>query len=384
MPDYRLISGDSHINEPPDLWTSRLPKKFKDRAPRMQRFEEGDAWIIEGAIGPINFGLNACGGLPPEKQSPWAKFEDIRRGGWDPKERLKEQDMDGVDAEVLYSTPRPLNTIYWNNKDPEWHLACIQAYNNWLSEYCSYAPDRLSGVAVMPTIGADAAVKELQRTMKLPGMGSVVLGRWPNGSDNISDEDDKFFAAAQDAGVAVNIHVGFATEAPRAHSGSKINSVIVGGIRIMDVPVRIQELVYSLALDRFPNLIVPLVEVDCGWVPYIKEQLNDRFNRQNPRTRPQTKLLPSEYMERNFIYVYITDHFGVAQRHWIGTERIMWSSDYPHTGADWPHSWKTIQKDFAGVPADEKQAILADNAARVYHLPPAKATKRAVAKAGVR
>src|SRR5438046_10688620 len=84
---YRLISADSHVNEPPDLWTSRVPAKFRDRAPRIERFDDGDAWVLEGVQDPINFGMNACAGLPPTEMRGWCRFEDIRRGGSDPAGR---------------------------------------------------------------------------------------------------------------------------------------------------------------------------------------------------------------------------------------------------------------------------------------------------------
>ena len=63
--DYRLISADSHVNEPPGLWTDRVPASMRDRAPRIEHFDEGDAWVIEGVSDPINFGMNACAGLEP-------------------------------------------------------------------------------------------------------------------------------------------------------------------------------------------------------------------------------------------------------------------------------------------------------------------------------
>ncbi len=368
MPDYKLISADSHINEPPDLWTTRLPAKFQDRAPRMVDMERGSAWIMEGAVDPINFGLNVCGGTPPELQSPWIKWADVRKGGYVPAERLKEQDQDGVSAEVLYPTPRVSNTVFWHTEDPEFHLACIRAYNDWLSEYCSQAPDRLLGVALMPNIGIVAAVEEFRRVAKLPGIRSIQLGRYPSGGFGISEEDDPLWAEAEAAGTPVSIHVSFALDAPGAHSRTQANTVIVGGLRFFDAPVRAQEFIYSLALDRFPKLMIPLVEVDCGWVPYVKEQLNDRFSRQNPKTRPQTKLRPSEYFERNFYYAYITDAFGVHSRHFIGVDQIMWSSDFPHTGTDFPNSWKTIEQHYVGVPEDEKYKMLAGNASRIYGL----------------
>ena len=116
--DYKLISADSHINEPPDLWRDRVPAKFRDRAPRIEHFEQGDAWVMEGALDAINFGANCYAGLPAEQRSPWIPWEDVRAGGYDPAARIAEQDEDGVDAEILYPTPRVGNQVFWHVQRP--------------------------------------------------------------------------------------------------------------------------------------------------------------------------------------------------------------------------------------------------------------------------
>ena len=126
---YRLISADSHVNEPPDLWVGRVPASMRDRAPRIERFEDGDAWVLEGVADPINFGMNACAGLEPESMRRWVRFEDLRRGGYDPAARVTEMDRDGVDAEMLYPTPR-LSQAIVANPDPEYRAAMMRAYND--------------------------------------------------------------------------------------------------------------------------------------------------------------------------------------------------------------------------------------------------------------
>ena len=150
--EYRLISADSHVNEPPDLWTDRVPAAMRDRAPRIEHFDEGDAWVIEGVSDPINFGMNACAGLEPEDMKGWVRFDDIRRGGYDPAARLVEMDRDGVDAEVLYPTPR-LSQAIVANPDAEYHDTMLRAYNDWISEYVEYAPERFGGLAILPSSG---------------------------------------------------------------------------------------------------------------------------------------------------------------------------------------------------------------------------------------
>lgn len=359
MRDYKLISADSHVNEPPDLWTSRLPEQYRDRAPRIERFEQGDAWVMESALDPMNFGGNCSAGIPIAQRSGWCKWEDVRAGGYNPAARLLEQDLDGVDAEVLYPTPRVSNTMFWHTEDPDFHLACIQAYNDWLAEYASHDPERLWGIALMPNVGVDHAINELKRVTAEPGIRGVQLGKYPSGGLDLTDDDDRFFAAAAAAGIPVSIHVAFATGPQGDISRGKLR----GDMRFFDAPVRVAQLIGSGMFDRYPDLQIVLGEVDCGWVPYVKEQMDDRHSRALSHPMKQK---PSFYWENNFSYVFITDTYGIRNRHAVGVERMLWSSDYPHGGSDWPKSRESIAEHFAGVADDEKHTITAANALRIY------------------
>jgi uncharacterized protein len=357
---YRLISADSHVNEPPDLWTARVPTALRERAPRVERFAEGDAWVIEGVTDPINFGMNACAGLPAEEMKGWVRFEDIRRGGYDPAARLVEMDDDRVDAEVLYPTPRLSQGIV-ANPDPEYHLAMVRAYNDWLSEFVAHAPARFAGVALLPNCGAEAAVAEIERVAGRPGMGGALIGCWPNGTLALQPEDDKVWARVADAGWPLSIHVSLTASMPAAHKAK-----LPGYGRFFDAPNRMIELIFDGVFDRFPDLEVVLAEVDCGWVPYVKEQIDNNYHRLDAVSRFGLQAPPSEYIDRHFHYGFMTDTFGIDNRHRIGVERMLWSSDYPHISADWPMSWRTIQAAFSGVPSAERDLILAGNAARLY------------------
>ncbi len=357
----RLVNADGHILEPPDLWTSRLPKKFQDIAPRQKRFEQGDAWVLDGVKDPITFGLNASAGKPPEQQKVWMRWEDLPPGAYDPKARLVEQDRDLVDAEVLYPTPR-LSHSYLTHANDAFHAACIQAYNDWLAEYCAASPGRLCGLAQLPLRGPKGAVAEMDRMMARPGIYGVNISGWPNGSDEITDADDAFFEAAAARNVPISIHVMFATS-PTVH-----RTKLPGDVRFYDVPTRMIQLIFSGVLDRYPNLKIVFAETDCGWIPYLKEQLDDRFNRLRLSGTFKLEMMPSEYMNRHFYHVYITDSFGVKNRHAVGVDNMMWSNDYPHVGADFPNSWRTIAASFAGVAIEERDKILAGNAASVYGL----------------
>jgi predicted TIM-barrel fold metal-dependent hydrolase len=328
----------------------------------MIRMEEGDAWIVEGALDPINFGMNQCGGLGPEARKLWVNWEDVRRSAYDPAARIEELDQDRVLLEILYPTPRISLALWWNAIDPEFHIACIRAYNDWLSEFCAHDTSRLRGIAMMPNVGADAAVEELQRATQLPGIVGAGLGRYPNGGLAPTPEDDRFWAAAQEARMPVNTHVTFATEPPGEHHRLRVS----GEFRFLDAPQRAIQVIRAGIFDRYPDLDLVFAEVDCGWVPYVIERLDIMFDR-NPARKTHAHT-PKHYFDRNVFWVYITDHFGVASRHQVGVSQMMWSSDFPHAATDWPHSWDTINAAFEGADEGEKHAILAGNASRVYHL----------------
>ena len=103
-----LVSADSHVTEDADLWYNALPATMRDRAPRFRRRTADE---------------NA----------------HFHAGGWDPIERVKEMEQDGVSAEVLFpGTGASIFTI----EDVELQEACVKVYNDWLSDFCSVARAR--------------------------------------------------------------------------------------------------------------------------------------------------------------------------------------------------------------------------------------------------
>lgn len=360
---YRRVSADQHVNEPPDLWKTRVSKKYVDRVPYQRSFDEGDAWIIEGVADPINFGLNSCAGMDRSMVKSWIRWADIRPGGYDPAARLAEMDVDGCDAALNYPTPR-LSSGMAAQPDAAFSIELIRAYNDWLAEYCAYAPDRLFGLALLPNRGVKEAIAEYERAMALPGIAGVCIQAFPHGGTTIAPEDDALWAVIADSGCALSVHAGLSDTLPVAHS-----TVLPGDVRIAGAMNVMSQMLWTGALDRFPDLRVVLAEVDCGWVPFFKEQVDNRFHRMATTTALSLTRSPSEYFDDHFAYSYISDAFGIANRYAVGVENILWSDDYPHMGANWPHSERLIAAEFSGVPKAERELILAGNATRLYHLP---------------
>lgn len=360
---YRLISADGHFNEPSTVWTDRVPARYRDRAPRIERFEQGDAWVLEGVDSPMPFGWGACAGRPPEQLGRWARMDEINPGSYDPKARLEEMDADRVDAEVLYPSGGPVRAIAAST-DVDYHHAMVRAYNDWLVEFCSHDPSRLGGAALVPNRGVEQAVAEVERLADTPGVVAYLLRAYPHGTTEMAAEDDPLWAAIQATGRPVAIHVSLSDAMPVAMKAR----TLPGTVHFYDAPQRMLEFIFLGVLDRFPDLHVTLAEVDMGWMPYFAQQADDNFLRHARAELRDTRLrgLPSEYMKAYFSASFITDPYAIENRQRIGVDRMMWSNDYPHITSDWPNSWKTINATFATVDDDDRDALLAGNAARIF------------------
>lgn len=227
--------------------------------------------------------------------------------------------------------------------------------------YVAAAPDRFGGLCLLPNRGAQHAVAEIERVWGRPGIRGALIGCYPNGTLEPDDADDPVWARLVEARAPLHIHVSLSQTMPAAH-----RVPLPGYGRFFDAPNRIVQLIFAGVFDRFPALDLVVAEVDCGWVPYFKEQIDNNYSRLAPLNDFRIADVPSAYVERHVHFTYMTDGFGIANRDAIGVERVLWSSDYPHISSDWPHSRAIVAATFADVPEAERDAILAGNAERLY------------------
>ena len=203
-----MISADSHLEVSPEDWRHRVPPELQERAPRRVVMQGGgDAILVEGS--PLLIaGTNLCG-IPYEQYRPSGVRYQDSVGAGPPEQRLLEQDRDGVSAEVLFPGLGASLTSWRRIANPDVYLAMIRAYNDWLAlDYCSVAPNRLVGVALIPETGIADAIDELRRVARM-GLRAVVLNAFPGGKSYPSNEDDGFYRQALDLGTAITIHVNF-------------------------------------------------------------------------------------------------------------------------------------------------------------------------------
>lgn len=369
MSRYRIISADAHVVEAPDLWERYLPAQFQDRAPKLVKDEEGgDAWSFNGGP-PEPIGLVTKAGIELEKLR-WtgARYDSVHPGCFSGKGRLDAMDADGVDAEVIYP---PQRTTLWfmMNPDRDFHRAGIEAYNRWvLEDWQGADPARLIPQAQIPNLGIDEAV-ECARRAKAEGFRGVVISVWPSGGDTITDADDPFWAVCQELGLPVSIHERISPGTPQPGPRTRTPKLISGmGAAGLSMGQHISSIVFSEVFDRYPELQMVSVETGAGWVPFLMEQMDDRYWRNRTWAGSHLENPPSHYIRNNWYFTFITDLSGIQQRGQVGVDRLMWSTDFPHHGNDWPRSRWTIEQQFAGVPEDEKQKMICSNAARLFRL----------------
>jgi len=372
MAELQLISSDSHVSEPPDLWVERIDTKYRDRAPRVVLNPEGQegAYLVYEGYPPHNLAIGLGAGRTPEELAAFLKtgtYADARPGGWDPAQRLPDMELDGVEAEVLYTTLG--FRLFWL-KDAGLQRACFRVYNDWLAAYCSYAPKRLKGLALISLYDPKEGAQELERCAKLGLKGAMIWCSPPADQPYSSEIYDPFWAAAQDLDMPVSLHAITGMERiPWEYSAEK--RAMRSTVPPHEIEKSFSILILSGVLERFPRLKIVSAENNCGWLPYYLQRMDRGFARFGPSgtvTPWPTKLTlkPSEYFRRQMYCTFIDDSFGVASRHWIGVDNVMWSSDYPHTASTWPHSRDIIERDFKDVSEVEKRKIVRENVAKLY------------------
>jgi predicted TIM-barrel fold metal-dependent hydrolase len=384
--DYTYISADSHLEVDSARWVGRVPAKFRDRAPRLVRTPNGgDAWAIENRPLIKNPG-DLYGGKGRDVWKPFGQRYEDTPGTGSPEQRLREQAQDGVDAEVLFP-PQAGGARLWRAiSDDEPYLAMVRAYNDFLAEdYCSAAPDRLIAMGVIPWSNLHDALAELEHCKKI-GLKGVVLGRYPNGKGYPLPEDDDFWAAALDMQMPLTVHVEIdptATQGanlfhyPDADAEMREGGGIVGQLSNVKFcrlgGKNAAQLIFAGAFDRFPKLRIFFAENNIGWVPHWMEQADERYIRHSGWAEellhvPPLERTPSEYVREFCYWGFQNDPVGVKLREYVGVDRAMWASDFPHQETNFPESMQVIEKSFAGVPEDEKRRMVAENAIEFFHL----------------
>jgi uncharacterized protein len=363
---YRVISGDGHVETPPDGWLARVPEKHRDRAPRLIRLPDGsDGWLVEGQP-MLHNGQNIKGRGPVKfANASYFNADGTRReGAGDPVQRLHEQDMDGIDAEVLFA-PVFVARFIESISDKDVYRSIVQAYNGWLiEEYCSVAPDRLIPNALIPVSGLDHAVAELHRAKEL-GFKSVQLQQYPNGTGAPKPEDDRFWETALTLGLALSPHLNFGGVVWRGDPRSDTSQWSAEAAMSQHTPsspaATLAQMIVHGVFDRFPELRFYFAEVNCAYIPGMLYYMDRNYHEFNDWFHVTLKKEPSEYILEHSIFGMVRDVPMLHMGHLVPLDKFVWGSDFPHSVGTFPSSTQFLKEEFAGMDEGLKRKLLVTN-----------------------
>ena len=368
MSEYRLISSDSHIYEPPDLWETRIDPRFRDRAPYLAHEASTDQWYADGVKFGI-VGVNQQAGVRFDKLDEITvegRYVDAPLGGMDPHAHVKDLDIDTVAGDVLYPS---MGLTVWRVPDSDLLSAIFRAYNDWLADFCRPYPNRLKGLAMVNVDDVGDAVKELQRAAKIGLVGALIPLSQMERRYNHPDYEP-LWAAAQDLEMALSLHTATVRWGANANYVEEMeNDPVIQTNTDGLVRASIVDIIFSGVFERHPRLKVGAIEFEVAWAPYFMRRMDNTYEERPPGLkgyRFKDGALPSDFFRSNIFISFQEDDLGMQLRHYVGVDNLLWGSDYPHAESTFPKSREIVDRILEGIPEDEKVKIAGGNAAKLY------------------
>ncbi|MEE2783957.1 MAG: amidohydrolase family protein [Pseudomonadota bacterium] len=376
--DYKVISADCHVDLPwlpPELFVENAPAALKDRMPYVEIRDSGQFWVTKAGS---QFGLRNGMGSAGRRYQPGqiARSDRMAEQGLysdgeagiprltDPELRVKDQDLDGIQGEVLYGV---LGTSSRLNDD-EAAVELLRIYNEWLADFCAKKPERYAGLASIPSHDVDAAVDEIERVAHRGGLSGIEVANSYDMAPLFDPSWEKLWAVAEEAGMPLHYH----TIGPRPDydfqnmkglAGRQAFAVFITSFQLAMAKI-VMEIIYGGVLEAHPNLKVVIGESGIGWIPYVLEHMDLEWEDQFQDLT--LKMKPSDYWRRQCFATYQSDPIGLRLLDILGEENVMWGSDFPHPDGVWPDSQTFIEREFKGVDAAVKRKVVCTNAAALY------------------
>jgi predicted TIM-barrel fold metal-dependent hydrolase len=392
MIEAALVSCDDHLDLnmlPADAWQKRMAAKWGERAPHVEAPENGPAmWVADGERWGFWSGQK---GPSPFGNGPKPIHTAYDRGGIDdltelragnPALRLQDMDRDQVWGHLVFG---PVTTI--RTGDEAFMRACYAAYNDWLFEdFCSAAPERLIGVAMLPPY-PEAAHDELKR---LAAKGGVRQANLQIAVAEPRLEDSRWeplFDLLEQSGIVLSFHVTVFSKAGDAfdkYKGSPGATFLHAKMFIEQFLDPFVDLFAWGILERHPRLKIVIAESGVGWVPWVVEELDYRYWRLweckdywADKGGIPHKTKPSEVFQRQVYGTFQQSPTAMRLLEFWGPENMLWASDYPHPDSIWPNSVRTIGETMGHLEPEVVRGLVGGNAAKLYGLDLSRATVRA-------
>lgn len=368
----KVLDSDMHLMEPVDLWDRYIDEKFKAIAPRGLTSEnvrdlrmahpDGRPWGVYRANG-VRSGA-------PNRGQNFTKNQGIYRAHserqWTAEVQLEAMDIEGIDVAVLYPT-RGLNVLSEPHMEPDFAAALARAYNNWLYDFCKKNPNRLLGAGMISTFDVENAVREAQRCVKELGFRAVFMR-----SNIVNDRNwydpyyEPLWSVLEELAVPAGFHESSSSTARQTGDWFEPNFMLRRAVaQPMEQMLGLVAICAGGVLARHPNLRVAFLEANCSWLPWLLWRLDEGWEREADVWAPEMTMKPSDYFKRQVFVSVEPDEVGVKYViDYIGTDRLVFSTDYPHGDSKYPHAVENFLE--LKISDADKRKILWDNCAEFY------------------
>lgn len=383
---YNVVDADTHIIEPPDLWTSRVPAKWKDDVPLVRPDPRSGVprWYLGDYRMPPVASVAFAGWKDfPPKHPP--TLEDADPAAWKASARLERMDDYGIYAQVLYPNLIGFQSeAFMRMTNPQLGMACVRAYNDFLIDFGSIAPDRFIAVAWLPFWDVEASVQEMKRCARIGHKGIIFGSDFSSvGLPPVYDEHWwPIFEEAQALGLSVNFHIGFAAKSveeqrkyERKVVSDKFEFVKESTLLFMGNATAIADVIVGGLCARFPKLKFVSVESGASWLPFLVESLDWQWLNSGAARAYPDRLLPSDYFRRQVYGSFWFEKDLLQRSIELYPDNLMFETDFPHPTSLSPGPASYAQNPRAvmdahlgGLREDLIEKVLHGNAARVYGL----------------
>ncbi len=375
MEEMILVSVDDHITEPGNVFDAHLKGEAYETAPKLRTSPTGTHyWEYLGKEIP-SVGLNAVVGRPPEEygMEP-TSFEQLRAGCFDPNERVKDMNVNGIAVSMNFPSFPGLDGGLFLMGQKGHGMQHLQAYNDWhIDEWCASNPGRFIPCCLLPLWDMDATVAEVKRLAD-KGCHSISMNDNPGarGLPSIHKEYwEPLWKAVSDNGTTICLHIGAGHPAPHASSDSPIEAWIT--TMPMSISIGASDWLNLAALHKYPDMRIALSEGSIGWVPYFTERADFAHQQHKAWTHSNNymgDLKPSDLFKRHFLNCFIDDKFGLHNVEWIGEDNIAYECDYPHSDTLWPKSPEILWDSLKHLNQTQIDKITHQNALRDFKFDP--------------
>lgn len=349
----RVIDADSHVLEPPEMWGEYLEPEFRERAPYFIKDEQGGEHLVTDGVVHDRI---------PYPEEGWTAR---RPGGFNPHERVKDMDLEGIDVQVLF----PTQGLYIQAvKTPPLAAALCRAYNNWLADYCRAYPGRFVGIGAVPVHDVAEAVKEARRAITQLGMKGIFVRPNPmNGRTLENPTYDPLYAEIQELDATFCVHE--ATGNFPAAGADRYQNYFLRHLfsHALEQKIACSTIICGGVLERFPRLRVVFLESGVGWLPHWLERMDEHYEGLGYMV-PWLKMSPSEYFRRQCFISADPDEKTIPYVvEAVGADHIVFGSDYPHFDMKFPGAVAAV-RDRKELSAEARKKILYETPARLYKI----------------